>query len=78
MMINSKRMGWEGQVACMGEMRNACKILAEKPEMKRPLGKPRRRWEDNIIWVLGKEGGKVWTGCVWLRNGTSGGIVRTE
>jgi len=36
-------MGW-----VMGEMRNAYKTLVRKPELKRPLGRPRRRWEDNI------------------------------
>jgi hypothetical protein len=41
-------MRWAGHVACMGEMRNAYKILLGKPEGQRPLGKPRRRWEDNI------------------------------
>jgi hypothetical protein len=39
-------------VAGMGEIRNACKILVGKPEGKRPLGRPRRRWEDNIKWIL--------------------------
>jgi hypothetical protein len=47
-MIKSRRMKWEGHVARMGEMRNACNILGGKPEMKRPLGGPRRRLEDNM------------------------------
>jgi hypothetical protein len=42
------RMRLTEHAACIGEMRNACKILVEKPEGKRPLGRPRRRWEDNI------------------------------
>jgi hypothetical protein len=46
--IKSRRMRWAGQVAGMGEKRNACMILVGKPEGKRPLGRPRRRWEDNI------------------------------
>jgi hypothetical protein len=41
-------MKWGGHVARMGEKRNAYKILVEKPEGKRPLGRPRRRWVDNI------------------------------
>jgi hypothetical protein len=46
--IKSKRMRWAGYVARMGEKRNAYRILAGKLEGKRPLGRPRRRWEDNI------------------------------
>jgi len=40
-------MGWH--VACMGEMRNVYNILVGKPERKRPLGRRRSRWEDNIV-----------------------------
>jgi len=40
-------MGWLGNVARMGKMRGIHMILVGKPEGKRPLGKPRRRWEDN-------------------------------
>jgi hypothetical protein len=47
-MIKSKRMRWEEQVARMGETRNAYRILVGKPERKRPLGRPIRRWVDNI------------------------------
>jgi hypothetical protein len=47
-MIKSRRMRWAGHVARMGEKRNACRILVGKPEGKRPLGRYRRRWEDNI------------------------------
>jgi hypothetical protein len=47
-MIKSRRMGWTGHVACMGEKRNSCRTFVGKPEGKRPLGKPRHRWEDNI------------------------------
>jgi hypothetical protein len=43
-MIKSRRMRWAGHVAQMGEKRNAYRILVGKPEGKRPLGKPRRRW----------------------------------
>jgi hypothetical protein len=47
-MIKSRRMRWTGHVAQMGETRNAYKILVGKPEGKRSLGRPRRRWVDNI------------------------------
>jgi hypothetical protein len=47
-MIKSRRVRWAGHVARMGEMRSAYSVLVEKHEGKRPLGKPRPRWEDNI------------------------------
>jgi hypothetical protein len=50
----------------MGEKRNAYRILVGNPEGKRPLGRPRRRWVDNIKMVIGS---------IWLRIGTSGGLL---
>jgi hypothetical protein len=47
-MIKSRRMRREGHVARIGENRNAFRILLGKPEGKRPLGRPRRRWVGNI------------------------------
>jgi hypothetical protein len=49
-MIKSWRMGWAGHAACMGEKRNTYEIVVGKPygKGKRPLGRPRCRWEDNI------------------------------
>jgi hypothetical protein len=47
-MIKSRRMGWAGHVGRMWEKRNAYRILVGKPEGKRPLGRPRRRWVENI------------------------------
>ena len=41
-------MRWAGHVARMGERRGVCRVLVGKPEGKRPLGRPGRRWEDNI------------------------------
>jgi hypothetical protein len=46
--IKSRRMRWAGHVAGMGEKRNVYRLLVGKPEGKRPLGRPRRRWIDNI------------------------------
>jgi hypothetical protein len=48
----------------MGEEKNACRILMEKPEGKRPLGRPRHRWVDNIKMGLRDIG---LTGLIWLR-----------
>jgi hypothetical protein len=52
-MIKSRKMRWAEHVARMGEKRNVYRILVGKPEAKRPLGRPRRRWEDNIKIYLG-------------------------
>jgi hypothetical protein len=46
--IKSRRMRWAGHVVRMGERRGVYSVLVGKPERKRPLGIPRRRWEDNI------------------------------
>jgi hypothetical protein len=53
-MIKSRRMRWAGHVARMGEVKNAYRILVGKPEGKRPLGRPRHRWVDNIKMNLGE------------------------
>jgi hypothetical protein len=55
--VKSRRMRWAGHVARMGENRSVHRVLVGKPEGKRPLGKPRRRWEDNIKMDLQKVGG---------------------
>jgi hypothetical protein len=46
--VKSRRMRWAGHVVRMGEERGVHRVLVEKPEGKRPLGRPRHRWEDNI------------------------------
>jgi hypothetical protein len=46
--IKSRRMRWVGHVARMEEGRDVYRVLVRRPESKRPLGRPRRRWEDNI------------------------------
>jgi hypothetical protein len=52
--VKSRRMRWAGHVALMGEGRGVYRALVGKPEGKRPLGRPRRRWEDNIKMDLKK------------------------
>ncbi|KAJ4436171.1 hypothetical protein ANN_18801 [Periplaneta americana] len=54
--IKSRRLRWAGHVARMAESRNAYSVLVERPEEKRPLGRPRRRWEDNIKMDLREAG----------------------
>ena len=54
--IKSRRMRWAGHVAHMGEERGVYRVLLGKPEGKRPLGRPRRRWVDNIRMVLQEVG----------------------
>jgi hypothetical protein len=69
-MIKSRRM----RRARMEEKRNANRILMGKTEGKRPLGRPRRRWVDNIKMDLREVG----IGSIWLRIGTGGGLMWTR
>ena len=73
--VKSRRMRWAGHVARMGEGRGVHRVLVGKPEGKRPLGRLRRRWEDNIKMDLQEVGGVVGTGWSWLRIGTDGGYL---
>jgi hypothetical protein len=50
--MKSRRMRWAAHVARMGEERGVHMVLVGRPEGKRPLGRPRRRWEDNIKMCL--------------------------
>jgi hypothetical protein len=54
--IKARRMRWAGHVAHTGEVRGAYNILVGRPEGRRPLGRPRRRWEDNINMDLREKG----------------------
>ena len=56
LVIKSRRMRWAGHVARMGEGRVVYRVLVGKPEGKRPLGRPRRRWVDNIRMDLQEMG----------------------
>jgi hypothetical protein len=55
--------------------RNAYKVLMGKPEGKRPVGRPRHRWDCNIKMDLQEVGLGAWTGLIWLRIRTGGGQV---
>jgi hypothetical protein len=72
--IKSRRMRRTEHVARMAENRNAYRLLVEKPEGKRPLGRPRRRWMVNIRMDLGEVGmGDVdWIGVAQDRNSEFG------
>jgi hypothetical protein len=62
-MIELRRMRWAGRVVRMGGNRNAYRLLVGKSEGRRPLGKPRSRWVDNIKTVLVK----IEWGCLgWI------------
>jgi hypothetical protein len=71
----SRRMRWTGHVAQMGEKRNAYRLLVGKPEGKRPIGRPRRRWLDNIGMDLVEVGCGDVDWIVWLRTGTGGELL---
>jgi hypothetical protein len=61
--IKSRRMRWADHVARMGEKGNAYRLLVGKPEGKKPLGRPRSRWVDNIRMDLGEVG---WGDMDWI------------
>jgi len=71
--IKSRRMILAGQVAHMGERKGVYTVLVEKPEGKRPLGRLRHRWEDNIKIDLQEV--RAWNGSIWLRIGKGSGHV---
>jgi hypothetical protein len=73
--IKSRRMRWAGHVARMGEGRNVYRVLVGKPEKKRTLGRPRRRWKDGIKMDLREIGWGVWSGFTRLRRGIVGGLL---
>jgi hypothetical protein len=62
--IKSRRTRWAGHVARTGEGRCVYRVLVGRPEGKRPLGRPRRRWEDNVKMYLSE----IWIdGANWIR-----------
>ena len=71
-MIKSRRLRWAGHVARMEEGSSAFKILTGKRTGERPLGRPKRRWEDNIRMDLEKIGISAVIGLIRLRLGIIG------
>jgi hypothetical protein len=73
--IKSRRMRWAGHVARMAEGRNVYRVLAGKPEGKRPHERPRRNGRMGSKWTLGRLVGGLWYGLTWLRIGITGGLL---
>jgi hypothetical protein len=71
--IRSRQMRWAGRVARMGKRRGVYRVLVGKPDGKRPLRRPSRRWENNVKMYLQEIGCGGWTGLSWLRIETGGG-----
>ena len=83
--IKSRRMRWVGQVARMGNKKRVYRVWVGRPERRRPLGRPRRRWEDNIkmylqevgwgmYWIDLAQGREKWLELVNVVNGPSGSL----
>jgi hypothetical protein len=76
--VEAEMLQWkQGNMARMEKGRKVYRVLVGKPEGKRPLGGPRRRWEDGIktdLREIGSGGGR-WNGFTWLRIGTVGGLL---
>ena len=76
--VKSRRMRWAGHVARLGQGRGVYRVLVGRPEGKRPLGRPRRRWEDNNKMDLQDEGGGCgdWMGLAQVRDRWRGGVPK--
>jgi hypothetical protein len=67
-----------GRECSMNEKKNAFRIFVGNPEGKRTLGRPRRKSVDNKKWILERLDAMVGIGSIWLRIGTSGGLLYTR
>jgi hypothetical protein len=74
--IERVTMKWAEHVARMGKGRGVYRVLLGKPEVKRPLGRPRLRWEDTMKMDFQEVGCWVWNESSWLRIVTGGGHLR--
>jgi hypothetical protein len=63
-------MRWVGHLARMGDRQSAYRVFMEKSERKRSLGRPKRRWEDNIKWIFRQYDSGTWNELICLRIGT--------
>jgi hypothetical protein len=73
--IKSIRMRWAGNMARMGEGRDLYRFSVAKPDGQRPLGRTRRRWEENIKMYIQEVRWGRWMGLLWLRIGTGGWLL---
>jgi len=76
-LIKSRRMRWAGYVARTGDRRGAYRVSVERPEGKRPLGRPTRKWANNIKNDQ-EVGWGMWTRLIFLRKGTGGKCLRMQ
>jgi hypothetical protein len=76
--IKSSRIMWAGHMTRIGEGRGVCVISVGRPERKRPLGRPRHRWENKIKWTLWRQESTGRTGFNWLKIGSVGGLLWTR
>jgi hypothetical protein len=73
--IKSRRLKWAGHIAHMGKRRGTYRVFMRKREGKRPFGKPRHRWENNIKKDLQEVGWEAWTALIWIRIETCGRLL---
>ena len=73
--IKWRTMGWAVHVEHVEEGRGVHRVLVKKQERKRPLGRPRRRWNDNIKIYIQDVGCRDWTVSIWVTIGTGGGLL---
>jgi hypothetical protein len=75
--FKSRSLRYAWHVLCMGERRGSYRILVGSPEGKRPLARPRRRWDD-IKMYLKEVRWEAWTGLIWLRIGKGSELLLTR
>jgi hypothetical protein len=76
--IKTRKMIREGHVARVGERSGTYRVLVRKLEEKKPIGRPRSRWENNIKMYLQDVGWRAWTGLIWIGVGTRGRHLSTR
>jgi len=70
-----RRWSWAEHAGRMRDGRGTDRFLMWRPEKMRPLERPGRKWEDNIQMYLQEMGREAWSGLIWLRIGTGGGLL---